>query len=384
MFSYLATVKNLIDKPVYDRGMVAYLEGGLVGFADLTLDYWREYRYMGTDEYFVKMPVLHLALNPEKFELASKVISELVSCTCPYFLEYGICKHIVAVCASLDKEFSLEHFIKKSKIEAREGDKVLNQIFEAEKTRQTREFNSSLEIYLSSSKPTDFKWLTNFVNVINNDATEYKDILASCHKIVTSSLKKFDLEAKITRILTKTLIFGNKTWWDFWKVHLAEIHPKNMLKLWAEIWEMRVLGLLSSFSKEVDGYLVQLSAKDKDSILILLQSNFKHNPDYWLDFIFVSQHYSWVESNLLSLDPKTLLRAATTWPDMVDEIEPHILEKVKVWLDFLQIGDYDELVAFFKLWLKTLGGGEYYQQAVLYLKEVHGKKRSLINRVSKN
>lgn len=383
MFSYLSAVKNLIQKPVFDRGMVAYLEGGISGFTELTLDYWREYKYVGKEEYFIKIPLLHLALNQEKFDLASNVISELVTCSCPYFLEYGICKHIVAVCACLDKEFSLDQAQKKSKIAQKEGDKILDQIFEAEKTRTTREFSANLEMYLSSNKSTDFRWLDTFVVAVNNDYKEYESLLQSLHKIITRNLKNYDLELKIIKVLTKTLIFGNRIWWDFWKPHLLEIHPKNIIKVWAEIWEMRILNLLGNFATEVDNSLIQLDPSQKAELLEILQTNFKHNPQYWLDFIFVAKYYEWVEANLLNLDPKTLISSCITWPDKVDEIEPHILEKVKIWLDFLQPGDYDEVVAIFHLWLKTLGGGEYYQRALQYLKETHKTKRSLISRVLK-
>lgn len=384
MFSYLATVESLIDKAVYHRGMAAYLEGGIANFTELTLDYWREYKYSGKEEYFIKIPLIHLALNSTKFSSADKVISELVTCTCPYFLEYGICKHIVAVCASLDKEFSPEHSHQKSKIQNKQGDAILDKIFEAEKTRQTREFSANFEMYLASSKPTDFRWLDNFVIAVNNDISEYQDLLDSLHLVVTRSLKKYELEAKIIKVLTKSLIFGNRIWWDFWKVHLVEVHPKNLVKVWAEIWEMRVLNLISSFTGEVDQGLINLDDDFKAELLELLQKNFKHNPGYWLDFIFVAKYYSWIENNILNLDPKTLIRACVIWPDKIEDLEPHILEKVKVWLDFLQLGDYDELEEIFHLWVKILGGGEYYQQAILYLKEVHSKKRALISRIVKN
>jgi hypothetical protein len=383
MFSYLSSVKTLIEKPVYDRGMVAYLEGGLSSFTELTLDYWREYKYSGKDEYFIKIPLLHLALNSDKFSLASQVISELVTCTCPYFLEYGICKHIVAVCANLDKEFNPEHSLKKMKIENKHGDTLLDKIFEAEKTRQIREFTANLEMYLNSSKTTDFKWLETFVIALNNQPNDYQATLKNFHDIVTRSLKDFDLEIKIIKILTKSLIFGNKIWWDFWKIHLPEIHKNNLIKVWADIWEMRILDLLNDFKTEIDDYLADLDQAFKNKLLSILQINFKHNPHYWLEFVFVAKNYEWVEQNLLNLDPKTLIQACTVWPDKIDEIEPHILEKLKIWLDFLQANDYNEVVKIFNLWLKTLGGGEYYQQAILYLKETHKKKRTLINRILK-
>jgi len=383
MFSYLSTVQKLIDRPVFDRGMVSYLQGSVGGFSDLTLDYWREYTFSGSEEYHIKIPLMHLALDPQKFDSASDVISELVTCTCPYFLEYGICKHIVAVCASLDKEFSLEQAQRKTKIAQKEGDKILNQIFEAETTRTIREFNANLEMYLSSSKTTDFRWLDNFVIAVNDDYSSYQITMENLDKVVTRSLRNYDLENKIIKILSKSLIFGNKIWWDFWKPHLSEIHQNNFLRVWAEIWEMRVLNLLTGFSAEADAALVELDTKQKESLLNLLQANFKHNTPYWLDFVFVSKYYEWIEANLLNLDPKTLIQATTVWPDKVEEIEPHILEKIKIWLDFLQPGDYDELVETFHLWLKTLGGGEYYQQALIYVKETHKTKRSLINRILK-
>src|SRR6476469_3860675 len=109
MLSYLDTAKQVVDEAVYARGIRLYLEGRVGRHQDMLLDFWREYG-MNEDHnrYVVRLPLLHLALNSSKWDRASQVLKEHASCECAYYQEYGLCKHVVAVCASLEKEFGIK------------------------------------------------------------------------------------------------------------------------------------------------------------------------------------------------------------------------------------------------------------------------------------
>ena len=48
MISYLRAVENLVDKPIYGRGVKTFLEGGIISHVDLTLDAWRKYQVKDT------------------------------------------------------------------------------------------------------------------------------------------------------------------------------------------------------------------------------------------------------------------------------------------------------------------------------------------------
>ncbi|MFM6249908.1 MAG: hypothetical protein ACKPEQ_12295, partial [Dolichospermum sp.] len=74
MLSYLKSVQKLIHPSIYQRGIKLYLDGSIVGFEELTLDYWRIYKVIGTDEYLIKIPLLHLALDRQKFDQSSQAL----------------------------------------------------------------------------------------------------------------------------------------------------------------------------------------------------------------------------------------------------------------------------------------------------------------------
>jgi hypothetical protein len=49
----------------------------------------------------------------------------------------------------------------------------------------------------------------------------------------------------------------------------------------------------------------------------------------------------------------------------------------------LQAGEYDGIVEVMNSWLMVLGGSEYYQEGLLYIKQIHKKKQSLLRRLKK-
>ena len=105
MVSYLDSVRKLVDKSIYGRGLKTFLEGGVISFTDLTIDSWRKYQVKDTNTEVVVIPLLHLVLSIQKWEQAENALKESAFCSCLYFKEFGTCKHIVAVCASIEQEF---------------------------------------------------------------------------------------------------------------------------------------------------------------------------------------------------------------------------------------------------------------------------------------
>ena len=381
MLSYLATVQKLVHPSIYQRGIKLYLSGAVVGNEDLTLDYWRIYKVIGSDEYLVKIPLLHLALDRTKFKHSSQALEEVVSCTCPYFMEHGICKHIVGVCASLDKEFDTKLQAAKTKLNRHHSDQILDQIFEAEKTRNIREFQEELDFYLQSSQSTNYQWFEDFVVAVNQEPKVYQSTLNNFHKIIDQNLQDYDQEKKVIPLITKSLLFGEILWWQFWQKHFDEIDENRKNDMLVEIWEMRFVGLLKNFLGEVDSFFGDLKTAQKKIVLKKLQQRFEHKREVWLEFCFVAKTWFWFEENLQDLDPEILISVATTWPEKQEEIEELIAKKMRIWIDFLQPQNNYELVEVFRLWLNKLGGGEEYQLTVDYLKQIHKKKRGLIKKI---
>ena len=134
MFSYLDAAQKLVSREIYGRGIKYYLEGKVLKFDELVLDFWRLYQVSENHENaIIKLPLLHLALNQSKYEQADKALTEVCSCTCSYYQEYGPCKHIVAVCASIEQEFGLNKKpVVQNQNTEKKVDSLLQNIFEAE------------------------------------------------------------------------------------------------------------------------------------------------------------------------------------------------------------------------------------------------------------
>ena len=127
MLSYLETVQKIAQTDVYNRGLKYYLDGKVLSHQDLVLDLWRKYKVSSNRIYEVQIPLLHLALSPKKFDKADLALLESVSCECGYFQEFGICKHIVAVCGSLENEFNIN--LKKNK--RRQTESLASNVFDS-------------------------------------------------------------------------------------------------------------------------------------------------------------------------------------------------------------------------------------------------------------
>lgn len=378
MISYLDTVKKLVDPGIYARGVRYFLEGAVVGFDEMALDYWRRYRVVGNNEYFIKFPLLHLALNQKKFNQAPQAITETVECSCEFYLEHGICKHIVAVCASLDQEFSLNLANTKTRIAKKESSELLETIFEADKNKQIRQFETDFEQYLESSKSTNFRWLEDFVLVVIDNPDEYEEFLKHLKVLVGKYLMDFDKERKILKLIPKTLIYGKKIWWDFWYDNFSEINEKKLYDLWTEIWELKMLNMAGEFDRDIISLIEQMNDQSKSVILEKLQEKFTFNKKIWLEFIYQSKYWPWFQENLTSLDPQYLLRIAQVWPDKQDQIEHIIFEQAKIWADFLQPGQYDEIIHLFREWEDKIGRTEIFERALDYYRDLHGKKKTLL------
>jgi len=383
VFSYLETVKDLVNPGIQARGVRYFLDGFVGGYEEMVLDFWRLYKVSGSQTYAVKFPLIHLALSPSKFNFAAKAIQESAECDCPYYFENGICKHIVAVCAALDQEFDLKLAKSKQNIAKKESTELLETIFEADKTKQIRRFESNFEGYLLSSRLNNFRWLEVFCWAVIDSPQEYAEYLSRFKTIISRYLSDFDKEQKILKMIPKSLIYGKKIWWDFWHANFPQIGSKKLFDLWAEIWELRMLNLAGEFQEQVDQELSQMEDSEKDEILQRLQQKFNFNKDFWIEYLFVCKYWAWFEKNLNTLDPQNLFRVVSIWPEMQDLVEQIVYQQAKVWADFLQPQSYDEVVELFKNWEDKIGRTEIFERALDYFKDLHPKKKSLLKKLEK-
>ncbi len=389
MFSYLDAVKKIVDESIYGRGVKSYLEGHILGFKDLILDYWRLYEVKGQDVYQIKIPLLHLALSRSKFESASQALSQNVICTCPYFAEFGICKHIVAVCASLEKEFNASKG--SSPVEKQEIDSVLDQMFAAETKKQEQRWLERFQKFLKRDvenyttewyKRVDF-WVQVSLE-ISQQPNYYQNFTHSLQILADEQMRHWEGEKRLTNIFGESVNFGGGYWLNLWYPYFDKLVIENQIRVWIEIWAgffQKYSGVVS-ISKEFLSLLKVLPEEVKVGVFAKLQSDYMETKGMWLNFALQSEYLSWLQANLANLDPLTLLQTSRLLPDEQQEIEQRILAQTQTWSDFLLSGEYEQLTEVFQEWLKILGRTELYEQALDYIKKNHPKKKKLIQAIS--
>ncbi len=384
MLSYLQAVQKLTDETIYTRGLKFYLEGRIISHKNLTLDYWREYQLVDSDIYTIRIPLLHLALSKEKYNFAHLAIEELVTCDCAYFFEYGICKHVVAVCASLENEFNFELKTKKKQANQKEQEKILDSIFVAENQRKFREFEINLEEYLQTSNRNNLDWLERFASQTKEENQENQKYLKSLEKFFSQKLEIYENEKKILNLIWPSLRVGKKIWWDLWAKLFKKFTQDKQIQIWAKIWLMRVAGNLEDIQKDLQLKIRSLDLQKKQTIFFNLQKEYPEQTTIWLEFGLTAELWDWFLENIENLDPQTLIKLGTLIPDYREDIDREISIKIKIWSDFLETGqNYEEIIETFRSWRKSLGENEFMDFAWEYIKDSHAKKKKLLKEIKK-
>jgi hypothetical protein len=380
MISYLNSVKSIVNQGVYNRGIRLYLDGKVSRPTTMVLDNWRKYKVTGSiGSYCIKMPLLHLTLDQNNFDKAGSAISEVSTCECEYYYSYGACKHIVAVCASIDKEFDLEARIT---FDTQKADRtsVLDNIFEAEKVKKHRKWYEVIEMYLIREHLNYF-YLDEISKTLADEPLDHDDFLLGMSKIVELAIGTYTKEKLLIKIILETILVGKKIWWDFWFPYLMRFDERNKTRLFVGLWKIRWLSGAKTYRDELDRLLVSMKNKEKQLIFEQLKNDFENQREIWLEYCFVSKYYSWLEENIDNLDPFNIIKLCLNLPEKREELEFKVLNQVKVWADFLQVGKYTEIIDFFAYWQQTLGRSEVYEEAVKYFQTNHPKKKKLLNSI---
>ncbi len=386
MFSYLEVVKKLVQPEIYNRGLKLYLEGGVLGYSDLLLDYWRKYQVQNKNNlYTVEIPLLHLALDKQKHPQASQALKEIVRCNSPYFLEFGICANIVAVCAALDQEF-FPNQTKTSNSKNQSKINIWDNILQAESTKKQREWLNALErcLYYGFSNSTEeYKTLKKyFVDLLaNSDLTFIQNIKSLIDPVVGNYL----LEKNLLKIFIDPyfLASGGIVWWKLMSSFFEQMDTDHQLTIQCELWKNKIANNVSSFEEQMREYFVKLPGSQKLAILEELRKQYLSNTEFWLEFAVWVEYIEWLEEHIDELDSRYLIIVAEKIPDQRDKIEQKIVGQIKVWSDFLISGDYQELIEVLNLWKTKLGHSEYLEDILKYIRQNHHKKSKLLKALEK-
>lgn len=379
MFSYTSIAKQFQDPEVFSYGQKLYLDGAIVSKKNLILDFWREYEVVSENKlYKVRLPLLHLALDRIKFDNAFAAASEVVSCECEYFFQNGFCKHLAAVFVSLDKEFGFDK--KNKKIE----DKVvLENIFQVEGEKQNREFRADFEYCLNTDFLTGSEInnkLGKLVAKIGLYPEKYVDFLKSITPKINKIIGDYTAEKKLIKIIANGLLLknGGQKWFDFWMGFVKRLDEVNQVNLWVSLWKICLIGVCKNFEESFISSLKALNVDLKRQVLEELKKEFSTNEDNWIKFIFAAEYKEWLSKNIEQLGHNYLILTCKILPEDREKIENLILGHAKLWADFLQVGDYKEVIDFFKTWSKEIGKSEQYEDAKKHFLEVNRKRKKLV------
>jgi SWIM zinc finger len=376
IFSYLQSVQGEVPKSIFDRGVRLYLEGGVLSHRNLLLDNWREYKVYGTEVYLVRIPLLHFLLARSKFSQADQTMNEFANCTCPYFPEFGLCKHIVAVCHDLEKEFF--DIRGKQKLDQKVEESILGSIFAVEQQSKQRKLLAHLDTFFSQSRQQNIFWWEQFIFDFQKNKIDYGDFQSQITGYFVDQLRQYENEKKSLYLILTALKLDGSRWWQFGLDLLPSLTRRQQLRFWSEIWKLRFAVLTKPFDHLINASVRALEESDKGEILNQLKEDFEGQSEIWLDFVLSSVYTSFLEENLNHFDSELLLDICHLIPEQRENIEIRILNQVKTWSDFLPVGDYSELEKIMTKW-RILGYSDYFDEAMKYITIQHKKKPKLMS-----
>jgi hypothetical protein len=378
MFSYVAIAKTLTHTSVYNRGLRVYLDGFVGKSSQLILPNWRQYDVLDNnpEQFCVKIPLIHTLIKQDQLSRASEVLKQAASCECQYFFEEGICKHIVGVCASLDKEFGFDNSQSLNRQKALEKD-VFDSLFEAEKVKNHRTWVDLITRYVRQDVQNSYQ-LDSLSREVAENGEFHKEFTGWLKQFVGDILGDYTKEKRLVKLMLETILVGKEFWWDFWKEYFAEVDERNQRELFFGLWKIHLAKADSTFSSKILSFVSNLSDTEKEDLVERLKFTFKeHAGNLVIAFCFETKYIQWLELHLSELDPNSIIQLCLFVPEKREEYEYYIAKQLAIWTDFLQSGKYDEIRGVFESWRKQLGTSQVYDEALLYLKTTHPKKKSL-------
>ncbi|GAB4146476.1 MAG: hypothetical protein OHK0017_06990 [Patescibacteria group bacterium] len=431
MFSYSKAIQEVTTEAVFARGIKYFLFKKIKSKRNLSLNNWREYEVRGEKEiYRVRIPVVHLIQNVADNQDLGSILEEFAQCNCAYFQDFGICKHIAAVCADLDDEFELSHAKKKVEQKITQNhlqSNLLDKIFGAHQSRKHQEYTTylfkenapsllsrdmvyELEDELQSNgfsseiQPDYLIFEEQLFNQeisddpqINNENLEnwYKSkipdygrsLLGLLNQSILPCLGYYKEEKKVLILLDKIT--------PFWRypqslsicLNWAKcMTPENQARVHYLLYRLAFTGMASSFW--TDQYLrflsnVPLSPAVSERVMELLVETFSSTALITVNFAFLGKNEDWFRENLDELDNNFLTKAIRVLPDEFERIDLNLKNRAWTWIEYLQADtkEYENLSQFLHDWNENLGLTENLQETLSYIKQLHAKKKGLLKMI---
>jgi hypothetical protein len=397
--SYIELSQDHCGKELTQIGQKLYLTGAIIAQNDLGIQNWREYKIKeNNQDYIVQIPLWHMVLTSNDPIQIKELVSRYTVCECGYYDQVGYCRHITAVFCSLESEFigfqKAKTAVQNShKADIISTDNFIDNLFDFQKNKWEQQSLQKIELFFNKNSNST-SWIESIILEIKK--TKNIKFQKTVVKIMESKCREYESEKKVIIIMEKALVMDFEGWFEIIIALSSNLTTRNYYKFWGGVWRLSSQGIWggepghkvvknknsnSNSKQTLNIFLGQQSLEFKSKILEWLKENYENSPQLWLQFLIDSKYEEILLQSLNAYDPELMLDIIEILPEQRELIEQKILQKVKVWLDFLITGDYGELQLFLNKW-RILGRSYYFEKIIEYIKLNHPKKRSLITFVN--
>ena len=172
-------------------------------------------------------------------------------------------------------------------------------------------------------------------------------------------------------------------WWNFWKDILIEFDPSFYPKIIAYLFHFKINypELFTNFNIELDQLIKDFGIEEKENILNDYREYYIEEEIEIYDLAIQISFYDFVLENIEYYSPKQLILILRKLPDIRETTELALARQVKIWVDFIKVGDYKDLINIIKNWRKEVGESKFLDSVVDYILQNHASKRSLIKSI---
>lgn len=392
MFSYLNYLNKQIDTSIIKRGQKIFLDGGVQKLINLPISGWQKTQVIDNNHsYSTIFPLTHQLLSRENWDKTYNLWQELSKCNCHYFLEAGVCRHLVAIASKLDWELQQE--VIKAEIFSDEVSFIdlYNQV------NSTQIINNLLNqfdgLIISSYNPRQISLLSRITSSLRNlDNESQINFFDDLNLIIRKHIKLYEEEKKIIKIVLDTIKIDPSFWWGFWKDKIALITEYGWICLVKEIFGVYIDTGYNQFKEVNRGILSQITVNCdqviKDKILNEYQItknkiNTKAETFQKIyEFAIAIGNHKWLLDNLELIDPEKLIALIKILPSQYrDKIDKNIKSQLIQWMAFVTNNQKEEILQLLILWRDSGEISEYWYETIDCIKSTINPKTKLFKEV---
>ena len=384
MFSYLKLLQEHVDSSIIKRGQKIFLDGGVQKLLNLEIDGWQEARVTDAAySYNVIVPLTHQLLSRDNWNKTFDIWQKLTRCQCPYYQEAGICRHILSVASKIDWELQQQI----TKFEFEDVGTSFIDIFE--QVNSTQSVNNLLnqfdQLLISSFNPRQLTLLARLSSTLKDmDNLSQQKFFDGLTPLIQTSLKQYESEKKVIRIILDTLKINPEFWWQMWGKFISQISEYNWTKFLYELFELRLEAGYRQFHpyyqkilKEITNQSTQIT-KDKIIEKYSIKSSKLDIFEKLYQLAVAINNHKWLAANLEKLDPEKLIKLILVLPiESRDMIDRNIKTQLIQWAAFLPSNQKDEVLNILLKWRDVGEVSEYWYETIIYIKSTINPKTKL-------